>query len=65
MEEMCKFNIRTGLLPFINDFIDDCDVCREMYCMPSDYCCLQECGERAFCKGCVHGIYHTASIRKI
>lgn len=46
---MCEFNRRTGL--------NDCDICKEKYCMPHDFCCLHECGEHEFCRNCNHGLY--------
>lgn len=51
---MCEFNRRTGLQPTL---LNDCDICKEKYCMPRDSCCLHECGEHEFCRNCTHGIY--------
>lgn len=35
----------------------DCIVCQAEKQMPNDYCCLIECGEHEFCRGCDKGIY--------
>lgn len=51
---MCEFNRRTGLQPTL---LNDCDICKEKYRMPHDFCCLHECGEHEFCRNCTHGIY--------
>ena len=51
---MCEFNRRTGLQPTL---LNDCDICKEKYRMPHDFCCLYECGEHEFCRNCTHGIH--------
>lgn len=40
----------------------DCNQCQTEYNMPHSYCCLDECGEHEFCRGCNHGIYENDSI---
>ncbi len=35
----------------------NCKQCSENYNMRYDFCCLNECGEHEFCKGCNCGIY--------
>ena len=34
-----------------------CEECAKKYHMPFRYCCLTECGEHTFCRGCTNGIY--------
>lgn len=36
---------------------EDCVLCHDKYQMPHWACCLQECGEHEFCRGCDKGIY--------
>lgn len=36
----------------------NCEECAKKYHMPFKYCCLIECGEHAFCRGCANGIYY-------
>lgn len=54
---MCEFNKRSKFQPSLND----CDICKRMYHMPHNYCCLEECGEHEFCINCAHGIYQNES----
>ena len=35
----------------------DCAKCQKDHAMPNKYCCLVECGEHEFCRGCTNGIY--------
>ena len=35
----------------------DCSRCHKKYNMKYNYCCLNECGEHEFCRGCYKGIY--------
>ena len=37
--------------------IADCIACQAEKQMPHDYCCLMECGQHEFCRGCDKGIY--------
>lgn len=37
--------------------MNDCKKCSEKYQMPFRFCCLIECGEHEFCRGCDKGIY--------
>lgn len=34
-----------------------CSICAEIYQYPYRFCCLNECGEHEFCRGCDKGIY--------
>ena len=34
-----------------------CISCQKQYEMPYKFCCLEECGEHEFCRGCNKGIY--------
>lgn len=34
-----------------------CSDCAEAHEFPYSYCCLYECGEHEFCRGCDKGIY--------
>ena len=54
MAIMCEFNRHTGFQPTL---LNDCDICKEKYCMPYDFCCLHECREHEFCRNCTHGIH--------
>lgn len=42
---------------------NSCEECAKKYHMPFKYCCLTECGEHAFCRGCANGIYYAKEIR--
>lgn len=37
--------------------VSDCKTCQKEYEMPNYYCCLPECGEHEWCRGCDKGIY--------
>lgn len=37
--------------------INDCKNCSKKYQFPFSFCCLVECGEHEFCKGCDKGLY--------
>ena len=37
-----------------NHFCLECQIKHEM---PYYFCCLDECGEHEFCKGCTSGVY--------
>jgi hypothetical protein len=37
--------------------IPNCSACQAENEMPYKYCCLSECGEHEFCRGCGKGIY--------
>ena len=42
----------------MNDIcINDCEKCSKNNQFPFVFCCLIECGEHEFCKGCDKGIY--------
>lgn len=40
---------------------NNCKECAKLFKMPHVYCCLDECGEHEFCRGCNHGIYENDS----
>lgn len=55
MQTECAYTEKTKQSPTIND----CDKCSKEYEMPHPYCCLNECNEHEFCRGCNKGINKT------
>lgn len=45
------------------DDVKDCTECKEKNKMSHDFCCLYECGEHEFCRGCGNGIYLGSNFR--
>lgn len=37
--------------------INDCEECSKKYRFPFSHCCLIECGQHGYCRGCKKGIY--------
>lgn len=45
------------------DCIHDCKECSKKYQLPFGYCCLIECGQHEFCRGCKKGIYLKGEVK--
>lgn len=47
----CEYMVRNSETTY------DCERCKEIYGFRYEFCCLEECGQQEFCRGCDKGIY--------